>query len=102
ANEGLGDYRGETTSVGSLYSNAFGLYDMHGLVWEWCADSWHDNYKDAPKDNGIWQCEDNNYHILRGGSWYDIPVSCRSACRVKGGTGGGFISNVGFRVACAF
>ncbi|MEH1847358.1 MAG: formylglycine-generating enzyme family protein [Nostoc sp.] len=101
ANAAPGEYRGATTPVGSFHNNAFGLYDLHGQVWEWCADSWHDDYEDAPTNNSIWQSNDNNdYHILRGGSWYDIPVSCRSACRVKGGRGGGLVSNVGFRVVC--
>jgi formylglycine-generating enzyme required for sulfatase activity len=73
----------ETTPVGSFPANAFGLYDMHGNVWEWCADFWHEYYYGAPTDGSAWNKNGNNrYRILRGGSWYDEPKSCRSAHRV--------------------
>jgi len=49
-----GVYREQTTDVGSFPPNAFGLYDMHGNVWEWCADLWHDNYNGAPTDGSAW------------------------------------------------
>ena len=79
-----GEYRGKTTEVGSFPPNAFGLYDMHGNVWEWCLDDWHDNYQGAPSDGSAWLNEnENDYHkkLVRGGSWSDIPALCRSASR---------------------
>jgi formylglycine-generating enzyme required for sulfatase activity/uncharacterized caspase-like protein len=74
-----GEYREETTPVGSFPANAFGLYDMHGNVCEWCQDSWHDNYNDAPRDGSAWINNDNDYRILRGGSWSDYARNCRCA-----------------------
>jgi formylglycine-generating enzyme required for sulfatase activity len=77
-----GQYRRETTSVGQFPPNAFGLYDMHGQVWEWCADIWHENYEGAPSDGSAWLGGNNNdYKVLRGGSWYYYPAYCRSATR---------------------
>jgi len=78
-----GEYREETTPVGSFPANAFGLYDMHGNVWEWCQDSWHGNYNGAPTDGSVWTDNDNQTKLLllRGGSWYDEPDNCRSALR---------------------
>jgi formylglycine-generating enzyme required for sulfatase activity/uncharacterized protein with von Willebrand factor type A (vWA) domain len=94
-----GKYRKETVDVGSYPPNAFGLYEMHGNVWEWCADPWHGNYKGAPTDGSVWDEEDNDNRyqksvdllvmsrnddrsrLLRGGSWYSLPRSSRSAIR---------------------
>ena len=78
-----GIYRKKTTDVGSFPPNAFGLYDMHGNVWEWCADNWHNNYNNAPTDESIWQEDDNKYRIVHGGSWYSKPEICRAANRIK-------------------
>ncbi|NES94213.1 MAG: SUMF1/EgtB/PvdO family nonheme iron enzyme [Desertifilum sp. SIO1I2] len=94
-----GRYRQETTTVGHFgVANAFGLYDMHGNVWEWCQDVWHKNYHGAPTDGRAWEKDrDSSRRLLRGGSWYYLAGCCRSANRdrdasvVRG-------SNFGFRV----
>ena len=71
-----------TTQVGSFAANGFGLYDMHGNVFEWCLDHWHVNYEGAPTDGGAWlSSDDNAYRLLRGGSWFFDPDYCRSANR---------------------
>ncbi|WP_375506153.1 SUMF1/EgtB/PvdO family nonheme iron enzyme [uncultured Nostoc sp.] len=68
--------------VGSFPANAFGLYDMHGNVWEWCQDYWHDNYNDAPTDGSAWLTGGNNTpRLLRGGCWLYILRDCRCAIR---------------------
>ena len=97
-----GGYRGKTTPVGSFLANAFGMCDMHGQVWEWCADHWHDNYQGAPTDGSAWVAEsdnENQLRLLRGGSWDYDPVYCRSACRYRNDPGFGN-NYVGFRVVC--
>ncbi|MFM6367478.1 MAG: formylglycine-generating enzyme family protein, partial [Dolichospermum sp.] len=70
-----GVYRKETTEVGSFkIANEFGLYDMHGNVWEWCQDDWHNNYEDAPTDGSAWISNNaKSYKLLRGGSWSYNP-----------------------------
>jgi eukaryotic-like serine/threonine-protein kinase len=60
---------------------------MHGNIWEWCEDGWHDNYNDALLDGSAWIDGDSNkQHILRGGSWNDMPYYCRSAYRGRFGS----------------
>ena len=96
-----GRNRGETTEVGSFPPNAFGLYDMHGNVWEWCADHWHGNYKGAPTDGTAWLSSDQSAsRLLRGGSWRSLPRLCRSATR-NDNLPDNRNNNVGFRVVCA-
>jgi formylglycine-generating enzyme required for sulfatase activity/uncharacterized caspase-like protein len=96
-----GQAREQTTDVGSFPANAFGLYDLHGNVWEWCLDHWHDSYEGAPTDGSAWITGgDSSHRVLRGGSWDSVPWICRSALRI------GFArdyrdANIGFRVVCA-
>ncbi|MFM7640472.1 MAG: formylglycine-generating enzyme family protein, partial [Cyanobium sp.] len=73
-----------TTKVGSYPANAWGLHDMHGNVWEWCADAWHPNYVAAPNDGRPWIDSDDEFvpRLLRGGSWGFDPGFCRSAIRL--------------------
>ena len=77
-----GNSGGETHPVGQKKPNDFGLYDMHGNMWEWVADTYHDTYQNAPKDGSFWgDLEDGNEKVMRGGSWYGNQDSCRSANR---------------------
>jgi formylglycine-generating enzyme required for sulfatase activity len=97
-----GEYRKETTPVGLFPANAWGLHDMHGNVWEWCLDHWHDSYEGAPSDGSAWMkpsASDEESRLLRGGSWDIFPGNCRSASRIHfQPVGAG--SLVGFRVVC--
>jgi formylglycine-generating enzyme required for sulfatase activity len=97
-----GTYRAKSTPVGSFQvANAFGLYDMHGIVWEWCADPWHSNYQGAPSDGRVRDNYiDNRYRLLRGGSWGNSPSVCRSAFRFLFDAGRR-LDSIGFRVVCA-
>ena len=92
-------YRGGTTKVGSFMPNAFGLYDLHGNVREWCADPWHENYYGAPSNGKAWNRGGNPaWRTLRGGSWANKPSHCRSAHR-SGYPVDSLNRAIGFRVA---
>ncbi|NEQ80812.1 MAG: formylglycine-generating enzyme family protein [Moorea sp. SIO2I5] len=99
--------RQQTTEVGSFTPNAFGLWDMHGLVWEWCEDYDHENYLGAPLDGSAWLNDGSawlndgieEYRILRGGSWDCDPNLCRSASRFSGNPSVPK-KEFGFRVVC--
>ncbi len=96
-----GIYRKETTRVGMFPPNTFGLYDMHGNVWEWCQDHYHDSYTGAPVDGSAWIDPDArrySYRMLRGGSWIGNPQNCRSACRNDWGNPENHLNHIGFRV----
>ncbi|NET53519.1 MAG: formylglycine-generating enzyme family protein, partial [Merismopedia sp. SIO2A8] len=98
-----GVYRKTTTEVGKFPPNAFGLYDMHGNVWEWCLDDWHDNYEGTPKDGSPWieGNDSNSIKVVRGGSWYHLPNNCRCAYRNTNNIGRDEITDhFGFRVVC--
>ncbi|MCK5861104.1 MAG: SUMF1/EgtB/PvdO family nonheme iron enzyme, partial [Candidatus Hydrogenedentes bacterium] len=68
-----------TQPVGGKLSNAFGLYDMSGSVYEWVEDYWHDNYVGAPNDGSAWKVPSTSFRIIRGGSWGSRAGNCRSA-----------------------
>ena len=101
-----GVYQKETTQVGSLgVANAFGLYDMHGQLWEWCADIWHDNYQGAPTDGSAWidsnESDNQTQRPHRGGSWGNKPELCRSASRERKAPGDRY-DGIGMRIVCNF
>jgi formylglycine-generating enzyme required for sulfatase activity len=91
--------RKQSAPVGSFKSNALGLYDMHGNVWEWVEDSWHDNYDGAPTDGSAWlRGGDPSYRVIRGGSWRNDAEFIRAAVRAKRNVNVQF-DTLGFRVA---
>jgi len=94
-----GRYRHVTTEGGTFPPNAFGLYDMHGNLWEWCADNWLDDYSSSLREGSSYQSKESHFRVARGGSWHEPPELCRSATRIK------FLQSdadefVGLRVVC--
>jgi formylglycine-generating enzyme required for sulfatase activity len=89
----------QTAPVGSFQPNRFGLYDMHGNVWEWVEDSWHENYNVAPTDGSAWlRGGDPSVLVVRGGSWRNESELVRAAVRVRRNANVRF-DTLGFRVA---
>ncbi len=116
-----GEYREGTTPVKSFPANAWGIYDMHGNVYEWCLDPWHNSYQDKTQtDSEVWDEEqsaeqylldENNViqllsnqriRVLRGGSWNNNPRYCRSADRDRNYPDFRNNVDIGFRVVCRF
>jgi formylglycine-generating enzyme required for sulfatase activity len=77
-----GNAAGNDPPVGAKNPNPWGLYDIHGYLWEWCADAAHDNYESAPSDGSPWiKGGDGSRRVIRGGSWKDPAESLTSSCR---------------------
>ena len=96
-----GKYRQQTTDVGIFPPNAFGLYDMYGNVWEWCAEEWDDNYDGASRDGNVRLDRSQEPPRLRGGSWFSSSNACRSTYRLNIGRRDIHSFNIGFRVVCS-
>ena len=97
--EPRGIYFHSTSEGGKFPPNAFGLNDMHGNLWEWCADNWLDDYSSSPRDESAHQDHNNTYRVVRGGSWHEPARLCRSAARLR------VLQSeaeefIGFRVVC--
>ena len=78
-----GGSRQTTAPARSFRANPWGLYNMHGNVWEWVEDCWHDSYQDGPTDGSAWTTGDCDHRVLRGGSWVDGPGLLRAASRFR-------------------
>lgn len=88
--------------VTSFASNKYGLFDMHGNVWEWVEDKWHSDYNSAPNDGSAWVSGSSSDRVLRGGSWSSYPRNLRSAIRINFGTPDYRGSFIGFRPAQSY
>ena len=96
-----GVYRQKTVAVGSFSANSWGVYDMHGNVWEWVEDCYNDSYVGAPTDGSAWESGNCDRRVWRGGSWSILPRYLRSANR-DGSTTENRYSRLGFRVLRRF
>ena len=72
----------KTLPVNSFRPNSWGLYQVHGNVWEWCQDCWNGDYHNAPAGGSAWTAGDGKYRVLRGGSWAGGPETLRPARRL--------------------
>jgi len=88
---------GRTHPVGQKKPNPWGLFDMHGNVWEWVQDEWHDSYNGAPYDSSAWEDGSGAFRVFRGGGWSSYARICRSADR-RSSDPGDRSSNMGFRL----
>jgi formylglycine-generating enzyme required for sulfatase activity len=96
-----GEYREQTVDVGSLPANAFGLFEVHGNVWEWCQDAWHGSHEGHPGNESARDAPGASRRVRRGGGWFGNARNCRSAVRVWSTTG--FRDNyLGFRPARSY
>jgi formylglycine-generating enzyme required for sulfatase activity len=95
-----GEIRQKTVSVDTFKPNPWGLYQVHGNVWEWTEDCWNESYNGAPADGSAWISGECGRRVLRGGSWITYPFALRSAVRNGGDVlRGNRDETEGFRVA---
>ncbi|MCK4938571.1 MAG: formylglycine-generating enzyme family protein [Methanosarcinales archaeon] len=88
----------KTHPVGTKDPNPWGLYDIHGNVWEWVQDGWHYDYTNAPADGSVWTGGVENQHVYRGGSWEFEAYVCMSAVRWSGREADSTSNSIGFRL----
>jgi formylglycine-generating enzyme required for sulfatase activity len=93
-----GEFRRKAVPVKSFQPNPWGLYQVHGNIWEWVEDCWQENYDGAPEDGSAWTSADCSRRVLRGGAWRNGPGSLRAASRLRGIARIRYVS-FGFRVA---
>jgi len=79
--EPKGRYQYQTAPVDSFQPNPWGLFQVHGNIWEWTEDCWNPSYEGAPTDGSAWESGDCKSRVARGGSWENAPSFLRSALR---------------------